>query len=35
LGILKQTRATMTAIMMAPNGTRFGRWLLETANNMF
>ncbi|MBV9999256.1 MAG: VCBS repeat-containing protein [Verrucomicrobia bacterium] len=35
LGILKETGATMTAIMMAPNGTRFGGWLLNTADNVF
>jgi hypothetical protein len=33
LGILKQTGATMSAPMMAPNGTRFGGWLLNTADN--
>ena len=35
MGILKQTGTTMTAIMMAPNGTRFGGWLLNTADNAF
>lgn len=33
LGILKQAGATMAAPMMAPNGTRFGGWLLNTADN--
>lgn len=27
IGLLKQTGATMTVLMMAPNGTRFGGWL--------
>ena len=35
IGILKQAGATMTAPMMAPNGTRFGGWLLNTADNQF
>jgi hypothetical protein len=33
LGILKQAGSTLTAPMMAPNGTRFGGWLLNTADN--
>ena len=33
IGILKQAGATMAAPMMAPNGTRFGGWLLNTADN--
>lgn len=33
--MLKQAGATMTALMMAPNGTRFGGWLLNTADNDF
>jgi acyl-CoA hydrolase len=33
MGILKQSGGTMTAPMMAPNGTRFGGWLLNTADN--
>jgi hypothetical protein len=33
LGILKMAGATMSALMMAPNGTRFGGWLLNTADN--
>src|SRR4051812_3282519 len=32
-GLLKQSGATMTAPMMAPNGTRFGGWLLSTGDN--
>src|SRR6185295_5102218 len=28
IGVLKQTGASMTPLMMAPNGTRFGGWLL-------
>lgn len=35
LGILEQAGATMAAPMMAPNGTRFGGWLLNTADNAF
>jgi galactose oxidase-like protein/VCBS repeat protein len=35
IGILKQTEATMTPLMMAPNGTRFGGWLLNTGDNWF
>ncbi|MGZ5716160.1 MAG: hypothetical protein ACXWIG_18555, partial [Caldimonas sp.] len=35
VGILKQTGTTMAAPMMQPNGTRFGGWLLNTADNEF
>jgi hypothetical protein len=35
LGVLKQSGSTLTAPMMAPNGTRFGGWLLNTADNRF
>ena len=35
LGILKLSGSTLTAPMMAPNGTRFGGWLLDTSNNSF
>ncbi|MDQ6798783.1 MAG: VCBS repeat-containing protein [Actinomycetota bacterium] len=35
LGVLEQAGATMAAPMMAPNGTRFGGWLLNTADNSF
>ena len=35
VGILKQAGTTMSPLMMAPNGTRFGGWLLNTADNVF
>ncbi|MGB9168989.1 MAG: hypothetical protein WCB31_08695, partial [Nitrososphaeraceae archaeon] len=35
IGILKLSGSTLTAPMMAPNGTRFGGWLLNTADNYF
>ena len=35
IGVLKQAGATMTAPMMAPNGTRFDGWLLNTGDNQF
>jgi subtilisin family serine protease len=35
IGIMRQNGATMTMAMMAPNGTRFGGWLLNTADNRF
>ncbi|WP_088889262.1 FG-GAP-like repeat-containing protein [Leptolyngbya ohadii] len=35
MGILKQSGNTLTAPMMAPNGTRFGGWLLNTVDNRF
>jgi len=35
IGILKLSGATLTSIMMAANGTRFGGWLLNTADNRF
>jgi acyl-CoA hydrolase len=35
LGVLEQSGSTMAAPMMAPNGTRFGGWLLNTADNTF
>jgi subtilase family protein/VCBS repeat protein len=35
IGILEQTGSTMAAPMMAPNGTRFGGWLLNTGDNTF
>ena len=34
-GVLKLAGATMTALMLQPNGTRFGGWLLNTADNHF
>ena len=33
IGILEQAGATMAAPTMAPNGTRFGGWLLNTIDN--
>ena len=33
--ILKVAGNTMAAPMMQPNGTRFGGWLLNTADNVF
>jgi hypothetical protein len=35
IGILKQSGSTMTSLMLKPNGTRFGGWLLNTADNHF
>jgi acyl-CoA hydrolase len=35
LGILKLAGSTMNALMLQPNGTRFGGWLLETKDNSF
>jgi hypothetical protein len=35
IGLLKQSGATLSALMMQPNGTRFGGWLLNTADNHF
>ncbi len=35
IGILKLSGGTLNALMMAPNGTRFGGWLLNTADNRF
>jgi len=35
IGILKQSGTTMSCPMLQPNGTRFGGWLLETADNRF
>lgn len=33
IGILKFDGSTFTAVTMSPNGTRFGGWLLNTADN--
>ena len=33
IGMLKLAGGTLTAVMMAANGTRFGGWLLNTADN--
>jgi hypothetical protein len=35
IGVLRQSGGTFSAVMMAPNGTRFGGWLLNTADNRF
>ena len=35
IGILKLSGSTLNAPMMAANGTRFGGWLLNTADNQF
>lgn len=35
IGILRQSGGTFRAVMMAPNGTRFGGWLLNTGDNRF
>ncbi|MBV8772620.1 MAG: VCBS repeat-containing protein, partial [Deltaproteobacteria bacterium] len=35
LGILELTDSTLMAPVMQPNGTRFGGWLLNTADNSF
>jgi hypothetical protein len=35
IGVLQQSGATLTPQMMAPNGTRFGGWLLNTGDNSF
>ena len=33
IGVLKQSGPTLSDPMLAPNGTRFGGWLLNTADN--
>lgn len=35
IGILKQVGIVMTPLLMKPNGTRFGGWLLNTVDNSF
>jgi len=35
IGVLKLSGSTLTPLVMAPNGTRFGGWLLNTADNRF
>ncbi|MDP9696672.1 UNVERIFIED_ORG: hypothetical protein J2X79_004255 [Arthrobacter globiformis] len=35
IGILEQAGNTLGNPMLAPNGTRFGQWLLNTADNQF
>jgi hypothetical protein len=33
--VLELDGNTMNAVMLQPNGTRFGGWLLNTADNAF
>ncbi|PKV50792.1 VCBS repeat protein [Aquimarina sp. MAR_2010_214] len=35
IGVLKWDGSRLTSTMLAPNGTRFGGWLLNTADNQF
>lgn len=35
IGVLERNRTTFRGIMLAPNGTRFGGWLLNTNDNIF
>jgi subtilisin family serine protease len=35
IGVLKRYRSVYRALMLEPNGTRFGGWLLNTADNRF
>jgi subtilisin family serine protease len=35
IGVLKRYRTTYKGVMLAQNGTRFGGWLLNTADNAF
>jgi thermitase len=35
IGVLRRYRTTYRAVMLARNGTRFGGWLLNTADNQF
>jgi len=35
IGIMRMAGGTFDAMMMQPNGTRFGGWLLNTADNQF
>ncbi len=35
IGVLRRYRTTYQGVMLAPNGTRFGGWLLNTADNRF
>lgn len=35
IGVLERHRSTFNGLMLAPNGTRFGGWLLNTADNVF
>ncbi|MGE3467256.1 MAG: S8 family serine peptidase [Pyrinomonadaceae bacterium] len=35
IGVLQRSGSTYRGLMLAPNGTRFGGWLLNTADNVF
>lgn len=35
IGVLKLSGGALTAPVAQPNGTRFGGWLLNTADNVF
>jgi hypothetical protein len=35
IGVLRRYRTTYRGVMLAPNGTRFGGWLLNTGDNVF
>ena len=35
IGVLAWTGGTIDSLMLKPNGTRFGGWLLNTADNQF
>jgi len=35
IGILEYSAGAINSVMLAPNGTRFGGWLLNTADNQF
>ena len=35
IGVLEKTGSTLTSVLLKPNGTRFGGWLLNTADNQF
>jgi hypothetical protein len=35
IGILKDSGATLTSLMLQPNGTHFGSWTLDTTQNTF
>ena len=33
IGVLEKAGSTLTSVMLRPNGTRFGGWLLNTVDN--
>jgi hypothetical protein len=35
IGLLKRSGSSFETAMLAPNGTRFGQWLLNTGENRF